>query len=100
MNNKILNLFKNTWGLLVFALLSGCAYYVVVLKFILSHTAVGGGLLGFFLLPAIVFGAALVLIKLIKQCMENNRESAVVTIFWLHIIFILIAVVFLISMFV
>ena len=77
-----------------------CAYYIVVLKFILSHTSVGGGLLGFFFLPAIIFGAALVLIKIIKQCMENGNYNAVNLIFWLHIVFIIISAVFLVSMFV
>ena len=55
MKNKIIQLLQSTAGMLIFALLSGCAYYIVVLKFILSHTSVGGGLLGFFFLPAIIF---------------------------------------------
>ena len=62
MKNKIIQLLQSTAGMLIFALLIGCAYYIVVLKFILSHTSVGGGLLDFFS-PAIIFGAALVLIK-------------------------------------
>jgi len=96
MKNKIIQLLQSTAGMLIFALLSGCAYYIVVLKFILSHTSVGGGLLGFFFLPAIIFGAALV----IKQCMENGNYNAVNLIFWLHIVFIIISAVFLVSMFV
>ena len=100
MKNKIIQLLQSTAGMLIFALLSGCAYYIVVLKFILSHTSVGGGLLGFFFLPAIIFGAALVLIKIIKQCMENGNCNAVNLIFWLHIVFIIISAVFLVSMFV
>lgn len=84
--------------MLIFSLLSGMAYYVVILKFILSHTSVGGGLLGFFFFPAIVFGAGLVLIKLIKQCLENGNNGAVSIIFWLHVIFWAIAIVFVASM--
>ena len=38
MKNKIIQLLQSTAGMLIFALLSGCAYYIVVLKFILSHT--------------------------------------------------------------
>lgn len=98
MNKKIIGLLNNVWALLIFALLSGGAYYVTVLKFILSHTASGGGLLGFFFLPAIVCGAALVLIKVIKQCIEDGRESAAAGVFWLHCIFIIIAAVFAVSM--
>lgn len=99
MNNKILQLLQNTWGLFIFALLSGCAYYAVILKFILSHTDVGGGLLGFFFFPLIICGAALVLIKIIKQCIENGRENGAVALFWLHVVFILIAIVFAVSIF-
>lgn len=98
MKNKILQLMQSTKGLLVFTLLSGCAYFITVLKFILSHTNAGGGLLGFFFFPAIVCGAALVLIKVIKQCFENENENAVINIFWIHVVFILISIVFLISM--
>ncbi len=100
MNNKIIQLLKNTWGLLIFALLSGCAYYVVILKFVLSHTERGGGILGFLFLPAIVCGAALIIIKLIKQFFENEREGSAVALFWLHVVFILISIVFAISIFI
>lgn len=93
MNNKIIRLLNNAWARLVFALLSGTAYYIIVLKFILSHTSVGGGLLGFFFLPAIVCGAALVLIKVIRQCIEDGREGSAVTVFWLHVVFMIIAAV-------
>lgn len=100
MKNKILNLLRNTRGLLIFALLSGAAYYAVILKFILANTEVGGGLLGFFFLPAIVCGAALVLIKVIKQCFEGGRDGAVLALFWVHAVLILMGIVFLVSMFV
>lgn len=99
MKNTILKVLRNTWGLLIFALLSGAAYYAAILKFILANTAVGGGLLAFFLFPLIVCGAALILVKIIKQCLENGRESAAVTVFLLHALFILIGIVFLISVF-
>lgn len=99
MKSKILQLMQSTGGLLVFALLSGCAYFVTVLKFILAHTNMGGGMLGFFFCPAIICGAALVLIKVIKQCLGNGSENAVLSLFWIHIVFILISAVFLISMF-
>lgn len=86
--------------MLIFALLSGCAYYIVVLKFILSHTSVGGGLLGFSFCRQSYSVRRIVLIKIIKQCMENGNYNAVNLIFWLHIVFIIISAVFLVSMFV
>ena len=84
MKNKIIQLLQSTAGMLIFSLLSGCAYYIVVLKFILSHTSVGGGLLGFFFLPAIIFGAALVLIKIIKQCMENGNYNNILAAYCIY----------------
>ena len=100
MKNGVIKLLKNTWGLLIFALLSGCAYYAVILKFILSNTTAGGELLGFFFLPLIICGAALILIKIIKQCMENEREGGAVALFWLHVVFIIMAAVYAVTMFV
>lgn len=99
MKNKVINLLKNTWGLLIFALIAGCAYFVVVLRFILEHTNNGGGLLGFFFAPLIIAGAALVLVKIIKQCFENGNDGKAVIIFWAHIIFIIAAATIAATMF-
>lgn len=100
MKSTIIKLLQNTWGLLIFALLSGCAYYAVILKFIISHTSAGGTLLGFFFLPLIICGAALVIVKTVKQCMENGDDGKAVAIFWAHIAFMIIAAVIFASMFV
>ena len=99
MNNQILKLLKNTWGLLIFALLAGGAYFVIVLRFVLSHTNNGSGLLAYFFAPAVICGAALVLIKTIKQSVSEERNSAALTIFWLHVLLMAMSVVFLITMF-
>ncbi len=99
MKNTIIKILKNTWGLLVFALLSGAAYYAAVLKFILANTEVGGSLLAFFLFPCIVCGAALILIKTVRQCLESEREGAAAAIFLLHVLFIMIGIVFFVSIF-
>lgn len=98
MNNKILNLLRSTYGLLVFALLSGCAYFAAVLKFILANTNAGGGLLGFFFFPAIIAGAALIIVKLVKQCVENGEDKKALVIFYFHAVFIVIGIVFAASM--
>ena len=100
MKNLVLNILKNTWGLLIFSLLSGFAYFAVIYKFILQHTAVGGQLLALFLLPLVVCGAALVLVKVIKQCLSGGRDGAAVTVFVLHLLFIIIAAVTAAAMFI
>lgn len=99
MKKSIVRLLQNTWGLLVFALLSGCAYFAVIQRFILMNTTVGGKMLGLFFLPLIVCGAALVIIKVVKQCMENGDEGKAVAIFWAHVAFMVIAAVFAVSIF-
>ena len=100
MKNKIIQLLQSTAGIAHICTFKRLCVLYCSIKFILSHTSVGGGLLGFFFLPAIIFGAALVLIKIIKQCMENGNYNAANLIFWLHIVFIIISAVFLVSMFV
>ncbi|MBQ2669322.1 MAG: hypothetical protein IJG06_00910 [Clostridia bacterium] len=99
MKNSIIKLLQNTWGLLVFALICGLAYYAVVLKFILAHTDKGGHMLGFFFAPLIICGAALVLVKVIKQCMENGNEGKALIIFWAHIVFIIAAAAIAVTIF-
>lgn len=98
MNKKVIQLLKNTAGRLIFALLSGGAYYIIVLKFILSHTDNGGGLLGFFFFPAIVCGAGLVLIKTLRSQEEREDTASMLKLFWVHLILIVIGVIFLLSM--
>ena len=98
MNNKIIKLLKNTAGRLIFALFGGAAYYIIALKFILSHTNNGGGLLGFFFLPAIVCGMALVIIKVLRSKEETENHGAMLRIFWAHLVLIIISIAFLLTM--
>ena len=98
MNEKVLKLLKNTWGLLIFSLISGAAYFVIVLRFVLANTNNGSGLLAYFFAPAVTCGAALILIKLIKQCLSDGRPGPAIMLFWLHVLFIAMGIVFLITM--
>jgi hypothetical protein len=99
MNNKIINLLKTTAGALGFALFGGVAYFLLAMKFVMSTTE-HGGLLLLFIAPAVICGAALILIKLIKQNNENGSENANITIFYLHILLFALSVVFAVSAFV
>ena len=99
MNNQILKLLKNTWGLLIFALLAGGAYFVIVLRFVIMNTNNGSGLLAYFFAPAVICGAALILIKIIKQCIEEGRSGAAIILFWLHILLMAMSIIFLITIF-
>ena len=94
---KIEKIFNTKFGGLIFSLLSGFAYFVVILNFILSADA-KAGLLGFFFAPAIICGTALVLFKMIRQFLENEELKKANIVGILHVILMLISIVFLFSM--
>lgn len=99
MNSKILNLLKSTAGALGFSLFCGLAYFFLVMYFVLSTTA-QGALLLFFTAPAVICGAALVVIKLIRQNFERENDGGNLRIFYLHIVLFMISVVFAFAAFV
>ena len=98
MNAKIINFLKTTGGALGFSLFGGVAYFLLAMKFILSTTEKGGLLLWFFG-PAIICGAALLIIRTIKQNNENENEKANLTVFYLHTVLFIISVIFAVSVF-
>lgn len=96
MNNKIINLLKSTAGALGFSLFGGAAYFLLAMKFVMSSTE-HGGLMLLFIGPAVICGAALILIKLIKQNNENGNKNANVTVFYLHLLLFAISIVLALS---
>lgn len=99
MNKKILNMINTTAGQLIFALLSGLGYFMLVSGWILDFSR-GIWLILMYVSPIIICGAALVIIKLIKQAREAENEKTILRIFWLHICVILLGIVFVIARFV
>ncbi len=97
MNKKILNVLNTTAGQLIFALLAGSAYFMVLLKVIISWSS-GQSLLAIWFAPLIVCGAALVIIKLMKQARENGNEKSILTVFWLHLILFVIGIITVIAL--
>ncbi len=87
-------IFDTKYGGLIFSLASGCAYFIIILDFILKSSA-SGGLLGFFFFPAIICGAGLVLLKTIKKLQDEERPEKVNLIVYAHIGLILISIAFL-----
>ena len=94
---KIEKIFNTKYGGLIFTLLSGCAYFIIILSFILGADA-KAGLLGFFFAPAIICGMALVLFKMIRQFLEDEefKKANIVGIF--HVVLMIISIVFLMAM--
>ncbi len=98
MNDKILSMLRKPYPLLIWALICGFAYLALASRFILEFTERGGGLLVWFFFPAIVCGAALIIIKGIKKADENGNERAMLTAFWAHAVVIVMGAVFFASM--
>ena len=94
---KIEKIFNTRYGGLVFSLLSGCAYFIVILSLILT-AGPRTGLLAFFFAPAIICGMALVLFKMIRQFLENEELKKANLVGVLHVILMLISIVFLVAM--
>jgi len=94
---KMEKIFKTKYGGLIFTLLSGCAYFIMILNFITQGDS-SAGLLGFFFAPAIIFGIALVLFKMIRQFVENEEYKKANIVGYLHVALILMSIVFLVAM--
>ena len=93
--DKLINFVMRPYINLAFALFCGANYYIVVLKFILANTSVGGGLLGFFFLPAIVAGGGLIVLKTLKNWeeMEKRRHMGILILLHFMLFLMNIAVV-------
>lgn len=90
-------IFDTKYGGLIFSLLAGAAYFIIILDFVLKHTSKGGALLGFFFSPAIIAGAALVIIKTVRQLSEEEKFEKINLFLLLHIVLMLLGIVFLID---
>ena len=53
-----------------------------------------------FFFPAIICGAALIIIKGIKKADENGNTRAMLAVFWFHLFVILMGLVFFAAMFI
>ena len=90
-------IFNTKYGGLVFSLLCGIAYFIIILSFILKNTA-QGGLLAFFFSPAIIAGAALIIIKTVKRLQEEEKFRNINLFLYSHIILMALSIFFLIDL--
>lgn len=102
MNNKILELLKRPYALLVWALICGAAYYVIIGRFVFAYTntQAGGSLLMWLFLPAVICGAALILVKVVKQAREKENDRGILILFYTHLLIIAMGIVFLAASFI
>lgn len=99
MQKKILSLINTTAGQLIFSLLSGLGYFLIISGWILDLSR-GMWLILLYIAPIIICGGAIIIIKLIKQAREVENEKNILRIFWLHIAVIIIGVIFAIANFI
>lgn len=99
MNNKILTFLNTTAGQLGFALLSGLGYLALIAGYIIEASR-GMWLILLFIAPVVVCGAALIIIKLMKQARENYNNLSILKLFWVHVAVIVLAIIFTIALFV
>ncbi len=95
--NGISKLFNSSIGGLIFSLLCGSAYFVIVLSFILKNTETGGGLLAFFIAPAVICGIALLIIKSAKKLIAEEEFAKLNLMMYSHIVLMILSAVFLIE---
>lgn len=82
-------------GELVFSLLAGGAYFIVIMGFVVANTKAGGVMLSMFFLPAIVCGAAILIIKTIRKLKEEEQPGKINAIIYAHIALAVISIAFL-----
>ena len=83
--DKILN---SKYGLLVFSLLSGVGYFLLIMCLI-SQTPYSY-LLGLFFFPTVVCAMALCIFKAVRKYQQNNDMTKIRKIIVLHIVLIII----------
>lgn len=88
---------KSKYGLLIFTLICGLAYYILVMELISNINY--SYLLGIFFFPAIVCGAALSLFKTIKNMEEAQEFGRIKSLMIIHVFVILLAVSFFVASF-
>lgn len=96
--NGIGKIVNSRMGELVFSLVSGCAYFVVIMGFVMNNTQNGGLMLSLFFLPAIVCGAALLLIKTIRKLKDEECFGKINALIYAHIALAIISIFFLIDL--
>lgn len=99
-HQKILTMLSQNTPLLVFALVCGAAYFMIILRFIMFYTS-HVGLAALFTFPAVICGGAFIVIKMIRHGFETDKGhggSAVLMLFYMNAWIIIIALLMLITL--
>lgn len=88
-----LKIFEKRSGELVFSVVCGIAYWIIVQHLIYSYSP-DAMLLGLYFLPALICGSALFLIKAIRSAKETESYTRLKVLFWVHLPLVVVACVF------
>lgn len=83
---------ESKYGLLIFSLLSGLAYFILIMQLI-SETKYSY-LLGIFFFPTVICGAALCIIKSVRAFIENEEFDKAKKLLILHVFVIIFALIY------
>ncbi|HIT84571.1 MAG TPA: hypothetical protein IAA60_01565 [Candidatus Ornithomonoglobus intestinigallinarum] len=89
LNSKIAGMLKKTAPRLVFALICGLAYFVIVMRFVSAYTS-HAALMAMFIAPAVICGGAYIVIVILKRAFENEGRGIAAT-FYMNLFIILTA---------
>lgn len=95
--NKITELLNKRSNAFIFSLVSGAAYFVLVLRLFAMYMANSWLIVAFFS-PLIICGIALVLLKSILRWQEEENYRSIKMVFWIHAAVFVMALVFLADM--
>ncbi|MBQ7574585.1 MAG: hypothetical protein IJT23_10025 [Clostridia bacterium] len=100
MNNKIIELLKKPYFLLVWSLICGGAYLAIIAQFVgqFTNTAHGAGVIIWIFFPAIVCGGALLVLKSVKNAIIEEQYKKALTIFYTHLLVIAMGILIFASM--
>lgn len=81
----------------IFSLLCGLAYFGIACHFINMNTENGSMLLAFFFFPAIICGAALIILKAVRMYIEEDNDRKLNFLVVTHILLMIISAVMVIG---
>lgn len=96
-NQSIIDMLQKPVPRLIYALVCGVAYFIIIMQFVSAYT-VQTGLMGLFIAPAVICGGALIIVKMLRNTFENVEEDEpvnnayVLTLFYTNLGIIAIAV--------
>lgn len=93
-NGKITDMLRKTSPRLIFALICGLAYFVIIMRFAAAYTD-HAGLMAMFVAPAVICGGAYIVIVTLKRAFEEGgEEKRVPAVFYLNMCIIIMAALF------